>query len=496
MKNLTKAFMFILFSATLICVTSGGKLDFVNALLQAGANPNAQKEENSSTRDVSICIDPRIEFISVVFSMTAWDKMLDSWLDHDYKNYSYYHDIENTFHSFKDHKAVIIADSLVTKHSFTFDAIPQYIMFHSDPPELKQLRPYDEYIIGRAGGDKRILEEFTVALRDFATATDFNQFYNAHAEFYNSLTKGVKTEFPGVKTVSTLENFFGWKLNSYNVIVAPAMHPMGGYGIRIPANNNYDSYNIMRVSGIKDDKPYFGTLEEIYYIALHEYGHTFVNPTTEKYTNQINDLRHLYQNVERKLAGMPRGNYYGHWINKYNEQLLNSLTAYIAQMDGDSTGVNTMLTWNDKKGLYLTRQIADLYNLYSNSRDEYPTFDTFYPVIFQAYRDQADEIYKQYHENDSTQTMAGTWELESTSATESEIVHISTDGTWAKVVVRVVAGNLESEIFTGTSSIEGDRVEFRVNETSETFEVPWKVEYGKLIFDLGDGLTMTYQRRS
>lgn len=345
-------------------------------------------DKRESSNGVKIYVDPRIEFISIVFSMTSWDRMIDEWLEHDYKDYAYFREIEKTFHPFRSHKAIMIAESLVVKHKFYWDAIPEFILFHNNPPELKQIRAYDNEIIERAG-DEKILNEFVEALRDFASVTDFFHFYDAHAKFYNALVNEVGSKFQGKKLVKTLENFFGWKLKSYNVVLAPCMHPMGGYGLRIPDDGNYHSYEIVRVDGIQNDFPSFGDVNSIYHLALHEFGHSYVNPATNKYLGQIKALRELYQIMEDTL----KQNISDNWIDKFNEQLLNSFTVYVNRIEGDSIGAENAIRYHEKKqGLYLTRKIAGLYDVYSQNRDKYPTFDKFYPVIIKTYKESATDI--------------------------------------------------------------------------------------------------------
>lgn len=119
-------------------------------------------DKRESSNGVKIYVDPRIEFISIVFSMTSWDRMIDEWLEHEYKHYAYFREIEKTFHPFRSHDAIMIAESLVVKHKF------------------------------------------------------------------------------------------------YNVVLAPCMHPMGGYGLRIPDDDNYHSYEVVRVDGIQNDFPSLG----------------------------------------------------------------------------------------------------------------------------------------------------------------------------------------------------------------------------------------------
>ena len=59
---------------------------------------------------------------------------------------------------------------------FNFDIPQNSMLYLSQPPELKQLRPFTAEIIKRAGGQER-LNQFVSKLRDFARETKFMDFY-------------------------------------------------------------------------------------------------------------------------------------------------------------------------------------------------------------------------------------------------------------------------------------------------------------------------------
>jgi hypothetical protein len=344
---------------------------------------------------IKISIDPRIEFITIVFSMTRWGTMIDdmlNYLKYNYKDYTYYHEFDKKFYPFKNYPAVLLADSLVAFHHFKWNTIPDYILFHDNPPELKQLRQYDSAIVYRAGSLDN-LNRLTRELRDFATKSDFTGFYLSHLDFYKSLVKEIASKFNASRSVQTVEDFFGWKLKSYSIILAPCMHPMGGFGIQIPDDNNYRGIFIKRVEGIQDSKPYFGDVKTICDYALHEFGHSFVNPTTEKYTKEINALKPVYKEIEDSL----KYNVTHDWLIKFDEQLLESFRVYIDQMAGDSLEVEKSIRHlENTEGLYLTRQVAGLYKYYAEHRDRYPTFDLFYPEIIKTYYQNVDAIREKY----------------------------------------------------------------------------------------------------
>lgn len=339
---------------------------------------------HSTDGPVRICIDPRIELAGMVFMQTSWEREIYSWGNYDHRNYPYFQAVKELCTSHREHLALIIAEQLVSEHHFIWDAIPNLILFHGEPPQLDQLRPYDTYIINRAGNEE-ILHRFMTALRDLVLATDFEGFFEAHRDFYDSIVQEVAAKFQGQKLIHTLTGFFGWDLASYQVVLAPGMYPGGGYGLRIPTDDSFHSYEIIRVGGIKDSRPYFGSAEDIYDLALHEFAHSYVNPLVEQYTAEIESIRPLYQQIESRLTR----NVTRDWQVKFIEQVIHAFQLFVQQRMLEKARLDEEITLCERNGLYLTRELVELFSVYERSRRSYPRFDSFLPEVIGFYRANA-----------------------------------------------------------------------------------------------------------
>jgi hypothetical protein len=87
--------------------------------------------------------------------------------------------------------------------------------------------------------------------------------------------------------------YYGMEQNSYNVILSPMFGPVG-YGPRIQSENGgYDIYSIQGTVSIEDDIPVYGTDEIFKGMVYHEFSHSFVNPLTEEYRDELNKYRKL-----------------------------------------------------------------------------------------------------------------------------------------------------------------------------------------------------------
>lgn len=330
---------------------------------------------------VEIMVHPNIELLSVVLSMTTW---IETRGPPDVP-YQYGEDIEDHFARFKDHDAVKLAQEL-TDRGFTYDAPPGFILYFSEPPELKKLYPYSDYLINRAGGEK-ILDEFADALKRFALESDFTFFYEEHQDFYQLLIESVRKDFDQENLVSDLEGFFGVEQASYAIILAPYLFPSGGYGPRIKENGKFHCYEIVRVSEIKQGIPFFGSSSDIYYVSLHEFGHSFVNPITESFRPEVAKYSGLFTPVADIMESMA----YGTWETMLNETLIRAFTCYKVYEESGTEKGRICLSREKNRGFYFIEDIFELYLDYMKNRDIYPDFRSFYPHILDKLGEIANE---------------------------------------------------------------------------------------------------------
>lgn len=323
---------------------------------------------------VNISVDPRIELLSVVQLLSDYPLLTRS-------DFQYKREMIKYFSSFKSHPAVkkFIEMSNI---NFYYDAPSTVMLFLSNPPELKFVTPFTDYIIGRAGG-KENLESFIEALRDFAIKSNFMDFFNAHKDFYTILIKDTETILGNYKDVSMLESFYGISKNSYNIIITPLSSH--GYGSKVEIEpSKFDIYAIIGAGYIKVNKPIYSP-EPLRSLVWHEFSHSFVNPITEKYRNEVNKYSKLFLPIKDIMERRA----YGEWEVCVNEHIVRAVVIkfnekVIVQDTDEVIGqlvAEEMLSDEVENGFVYIRGIYDLLNVYENNRDKYPTFVDFYPVI-------------------------------------------------------------------------------------------------------------------
>jgi hypothetical protein len=319
-------------------------------------------------RSVGVEVNPNIELLSVVLSMTTWGQQ--SPAVREILGVKYQDDIEKWFSPFKGHPAVGIAQQL-TNQGFTYDAPPNFILHFGPPPKMEKLYPYNDYIVGRAGG-QNILDDFAASLREFASDSKFMDFYNAHADLYGKILSTYK-DLDMNTLVYTMERFYGEQRRGYHIIVAASSaRPGGGYGATILTDKGDINYEIYRASS-----PLYST-SNLYSLGLHEFSHSFVNQMVGQFPTEVRSLDYLYSPVARQMRDIA----YTTFETMLNEATIRAFECLQSTIEfGPSRGTDRMKS-EMKQGFYFTDIIYNLLVEYLYGIDNYKTFASYLPTIF------------------------------------------------------------------------------------------------------------------
>ena len=240
-----------------------------------------------SQHRLNVVVDARLELLAVVQLLSNYGERLGLITRYDFP---YKRDVTEYFSAYKNHLAVQLFAEM-SKNGFSFDAPPAAMLYLSDPPDLNTQLPFTDYLNRRAGGEKR-LNQFVSSLRDFAKQTQFESFLKSHQETYQQILTNACMKMEGVDYIGTLENYYGMKYHTYNIILVPLF--VGGFGHRVErAGGACDTYNICGPMNIENDLPVFGTVESFRDLAWHEFGHSFVVPTMNKLHSSISKYSSL-----------------------------------------------------------------------------------------------------------------------------------------------------------------------------------------------------------
>jgi hypothetical protein len=326
---------------------------------------------------LNITIDPRIELLAVVQSLSDYGEKFSllTSLDYDYKK-----DLLNTFQPYAEHEAVRLFQEM--SHSgFTFDAPPSVMLHLSSPPELEVEQPLTDYLIRRGGGEEKLMR-FIEHLRDFAEQTRFMTFYRKHKEFYEETIQSVNDNFKDIDFIGVLEGYYGLRQHSYNIILAPMFN--GNYGPRISLEDGtFDIFNIVSPRQIKDGILHFGSKANFEHLAWHEFSHSFVNPLGDQHRKELLKYVSLFKPIQSKMSA----NAYGNWITTVNEHVVRAVTTRLNYLHKGKEGGDRALAGEKTYGFAYVEALCKKLELYEADREKYPTFSSFYPQLVETFKE-------------------------------------------------------------------------------------------------------------
>ena len=204
-------------------------------------------------------------------------------INHDTTDY--YLDVIKYFSKFKEDLIVHKMDSLIKKNWFiNLKADANAYVFNSENKIVKS-STYD-----RMRGSSNLLEPYEKLLNDFAEKSNFRSFYNSHKALYDSLITWQKTAFSTEKQWAWLEKQFpDHSYDNYRITFSPLVK---GNHSTVRFNKNGFKQAIMFIAPPYRVKNVNKNVSQglVTRIVFTEIDHNYVNPETDKYIKQINQV--------------------------------------------------------------------------------------------------------------------------------------------------------------------------------------------------------------
>lgn len=323
--------------------------------------------------ELNITIDERIETIySIAF--------LDNYFLVNNHDNLYKSKLNNKFKALKNHKAVALFDTLSKKHDFNFNNVTDWVLQFGEFPELPKVRkvvnpePFDE-----SKGDY-LIRKFKRELIAF----NQDSLFQAYLIEIKALNEKVINQVKQSKSIqhlpAYLEEYYGSELGSYNLILSPLVHS-GGFNSKFIANGKIEVYAIIGPNGEIEYIPYFEKEYLEMDMILHEFGHSFVNPLTEKFQKEIETIKEKYYNERLKKAGKSQA--YGKWKYLFNELVIRAITIRIANKYFGTEKAKELLNYEKSIGFSLVENIVEILKEYENTREKYSEFGEFFPILIE-----------------------------------------------------------------------------------------------------------------
>ena len=230
-------------------------------------------------------------------------------------------------------------DTLSKKHDFNFNNVTDWVLQFGEFPELTKVREVvNPESFDESKGDY-LIRKFKKELISF----NQDSLFQAYLIEIKALNEKVINQVKQSKSIqhlpAYLEEYYGSELGSYNLILSPLVHS-GGFNSKFIADGKIEVYAIIGPNGEIEHIPYFEKEYLEMDMILHEFGHSFVNPLTEKFQKEIETIKEKCYNERLKKDGKAQA--YGEWKYLFNELVIRAITIRREYMPANPTRNNSL----------------------------------------------------------------------------------------------------------------------------------------------------------
>lgn len=337
------------------------------------------------TQNIKVEVDPRIELLTTIQYLADYERI--SIINSPYKK-----DIDDYFKEYKNHEAVVQFKEL-SKRNFKYEGPIEYILNCTPLPNL-ELSENISYSSKQLQVGVKDLNEFRKEVKNFYKETNFKKFYNNHEELYkNILSKYTESNKIG-NDIHALEDYHGYKQNSYNIILSPLLHS-GGYGPNLnEKDGKYDAYqvtgpiinqevyeeydkDIEKVKNISDIAKLFELNKSV---MLHEFNHTYLNNTIKSpYLSITNDDK---RKNDEYLKDFPDS--YSDWDTIVNEYFVRAITARVLFLENEKEEYEETIKNDKRSGFKHIEILIEKLKEYESNKDKYKQIEDFYSELLET----------------------------------------------------------------------------------------------------------------
>lgn len=327
-----------------------------------------------------IHVDERFELTSIVFRLTE-----DVTFVHE-SPANYMADIDDYFSKYKHHKLIEYVKKMIYSRrslDITFPAFlasdikitPNGIVWTD---EWVSTIHADDTLGENYRWTKSELQEYLRLLNKFYKDTRFQEFYDAHAAYYQKIED---VFVRGVNKIDTawFRAFFGSPYSMDNIWLVPA-NGKDNFAVRRIDKNGGEHHNCV-ISGINfhsDGKPFFD--HNNFFVLIHEACHNYCNPILKKYESSFSEVCDtLFAFVKNELAEY----YYGTPLAILYESVNRACeySYYVEHQLFKDAFLKHQLKKEMELGFIWMEEMVNYMTLFRHNRDEYPFFEDFVPAL-------------------------------------------------------------------------------------------------------------------
>lgn len=246
-----------------------------------------------NTGQATFSIPETYELANVILSLSDCSKKTGN-----HPSFAYTQKVADYFSPFKNHPLIqVLNQQCESGNPFQpyYNFRENSICFAFENDQLTYVKPY-AHIWGnetRAG----LFREFAYLVQDFADQSNFRTFFQNHLTYYQKLEQRAQELMPIKEMWDWLEEEFPNQIQSYKVIFSPLIggsHSTSGYdnGSRSDSKYNEVLMFINSTESVDGNDNYSEKQKQglMSGVVFTEIDHNYVNPTTAKYREKVNEI--------------------------------------------------------------------------------------------------------------------------------------------------------------------------------------------------------------
>jgi hypothetical protein len=317
---------------------------------------------------VTAKVDRRIEQTSIVARLAEYNE----YVSNDFK--AYVDDVDKHYANHKNHPAVEYARKVRSSNGIGYDAVPS-LAVHLNQNFTPKFAFSDEAPDRRWG--RAPAEEFARLLQQFYKDTNSAAFFDAHAALYKTAEERMQAVIDKVD--------FAWYKNFYGEV------PKGSFNLYIGLLNGGNNFGpkVVYPDGREELFAVIGTwkfderglplfADDFLSTIIHEFNHSFVNHLVREREKQFQASG---AKIYRPVADQMQRLAYGTWKTMIDESLVRAAVARYLFDHGETDRAAAELIHQRNLGFLWIDELFVLLGTYENSREAYPTFRSFLPLV-------------------------------------------------------------------------------------------------------------------
>lgn len=342
-------------------------------LARAGAQSIVPaKESTPGAFAVTAKVDERVELMSIVARLAGYEE----YTNNQFKMYA--DDVDTYFAEYKEHPAVQFAHKIRNSNSIAFDAVMAMAVHLHPPPALTPVVPFTDQVPDPRWG-KDTANQFVRSLQQFYQDTNFEEFFRSHADLYYAAEQHFQLQVNKVD-FDWYQKFYGEvPQGSFNVCIG-LLNGGGNYGPKVVyPDGREDRYAIIGTWQVDEaGLPVFRD-NDIVPTIIHEYNHSFMNHLVSEHEEELSTAG---EKISRPVTDKMKILAYSGWQTTLDESLVRTAVIRYEFDHGATPEATYQAILRERNlGFLWTEELYALLGTYENSRRNYPTFRSFFPLI-------------------------------------------------------------------------------------------------------------------